>query len=99
MAPESAQLSGALRESFVDALGSLQERLHTDGLAVIGGETAYQLLRRLGARRLEVFQQKAEVIACSRIAGGVMDGCRFVSKGGSVGPDDAACQMLSLLTA
>ena len=67
-------------------------------LAVIGGETAYQLLRRLGARRLEVFERKAEVIAISRIGSGVMDGCRFVSKGGSVGPDDAACQMLSLLT-
>jgi uncharacterized protein YgbK (DUF1537 family) len=67
-------------------------------LAVIGGETAYELLHRLGARSLQVFQQNAEVIASARIGGGVMDGCRFVSKGGSVGPDDAACQMLSLLT-
>jgi uncharacterized protein YgbK (DUF1537 family) len=67
-------------------------------LGVIGGETAYQLLRRLGARRLEVFECRAEVIASSRIAGGAMDGCRFVSKGGSVGWDDAACRMISLLT-
>ncbi len=79
-------------------MASLRERVDTDGLGVIGGETAYQLLRRLGARRLEVFRRNAEVIASSRIAGGVMDGCRFVSKGGSVGPDDAAFQMLSLLT-
>ena len=97
-APESGELSGTLLESFVDALAALQEQLNPDGLAVIGGETAYQLLNRLGARRLDVFESQAEVIASSRITGGVMNGCRFVSKGGSVGPDDAACQMLSLLT-
>jgi uncharacterized protein YgbK (DUF1537 family) len=97
-APESAEISGTLLTSFIDALGSLVEKLHTDGLAVIGGETAFQLLRRLGAQRLEVFRSQAEVIACSRISGGVMDGCRFVSKGGSVGADDAARQMLSLLS-
>lgn len=96
--PNSAPVSGTLLASFVEALGSLQEQLHPDGWAVIGGETAYQLLRRLGARCLEVLERKAEVIASSRIVGGVMDGCRFVSKGGSVGPDDAASQMLSLLT-
>jgi uncharacterized protein YgbK (DUF1537 family) len=96
--PKAAPISETLLPSFVDALASLREQLNPDGWAVIGGETAYQLLRRLGARRLDVIQRQAEVIAISRIAGGVMDGCRFVSKGGSVGPDDAACQMLSLLT-
>jgi uncharacterized protein YgbK (DUF1537 family) len=95
--PTAAPLSGTLLASFVEALGLLREQLHPDGWAVIGGETAYQLLRRLGVRCLEVLERKAEVIASSRIVGGVMDGCRFVSKGGSVGPDDAASQMLSLL--
>ena len=94
----STPLSGNLLESFVAALAALQEQMKPDGLAVIGGETAYQLLLRLGARRLDVSGQQAEVIARSRIIGGLMDGCRFVSKGGSVGPDDAASQMLSLLT-
>jgi uncharacterized protein YgbK (DUF1537 family) len=97
-APETGELSGTLLASFIDALAALQGELNPDGLGVMGGETAYQLLRRLGARRLDVFNCQAEVIASSRIAGGVMDCCRFVSKGGSVGPDDAACQMLSLLT-
>jgi uncharacterized protein YgbK (DUF1537 family) len=97
-APENGEPSGTLLESFVDGLATLREQVNPDGLAVIGGETAYQLLNRLGARRLDVFNCQAEVIASSRIASGVMDGCRFVSKGGSVGPDDAACQMLSLLT-
>lgn len=93
-----ASPAGSLLASFVEALASLWEELNPDGLGVVGGETAYQLLRRLGARELEVFESEAEVIAVSRIVGGSMDGRRFVSKGGSVGPDDAACQMLSLLT-
>jgi uncharacterized protein YgbK (DUF1537 family) len=89
---------GKLLESFVEALMALQKNFDPDGVGIIGGETAYQLLKALGARGLEVFGCHAEVIASSQIAGGAMDGCRFVSKGGSVGADDAACQMLSLLT-
>lgn len=83
---------------FVAALCSLLESLKPDGLGIIGGETAYHVLERLGAQRLEVFERQAEVIAGSRIVGGVMDGRRFVCKGGSVGPEDAVLQMLSLLT-
>jgi uncharacterized protein YgbK (DUF1537 family) len=90
--------SPSLLASFVEALGLLCEKIHPDGLAVIGGETAFQLLGRMGARRLDVLGHRAEVIARAQISGGVMNGCRWVSKGGSVGPDDAACQMLSLLT-
>lgn len=89
---------GTILASFVDALCSLLERIKPDGLGIIGGETAYHTLRRLAAQRLEVFEQQSEVIACSRIVGGVMDGCRFVCKGGSVGPEDAVLQMVSLLT-
>jgi uncharacterized protein YgbK (DUF1537 family) len=94
----TASASGTLLTSFIAALAALRARLQPDGLAVVGGETAHQLLRRLRAQCLEVFEHRAEVIALSRIAGGLMDGCRLVTKGGSVGPDDAACQMLSLLT-
>ncbi len=94
----STRPAGAILESFVDALCSLLERIKPDGLGIIGGETAYHTLRRLAAQRLEVFERQSEVIARSRIVGGVMDGCRFVCKGGSVGPEDAVLQMLSLLT-
>ena len=97
-APGTASSAGTLLTSFIEALVALRERLQPDGLAVVGGETAHQMLHRMRAQCLEVFEHRAEVIALSRIAGGVMDGCRLVTKGGSVGPDDAACQMLSLLT-
>jgi uncharacterized protein YgbK (DUF1537 family) len=92
------QANRKLLDAFIETVGAMREKVNADGLAVIGGETAYQLLRRLGAQRLDVLKSQAEVIAISRITGGSMDGCRFVSKGGSVGTDDAACQMLSLLT-
>jgi len=87
----------ALLASFIEEVDLLRQRLKPDGLGIIGGETACQTLRRMGARRLEVSGQQAEVIAIARMCGGGMDGCRFVSKGGSVGPDDSVSQMLSLL--
>ncbi len=84
--------------SFVAAIDLLLKEVDPDGLGVIGGETAYHLLQRVNAKRLEVYRRQSEVIACAKVVGGVMDGCRLVCKGGSVGPDDAAVQMLSLLT-
>ena len=94
----SDQPAGSLLSAFVEGTAEFRDKLHVDGLAVIGGETAYELLRRLGARRLDVLRSHAEVIADSRINGGSMDGCRFISKGGSVGSEDAARRMLALLT-
>lgn len=84
--------------SFLNALVPLWEQVKPDGLGVIGGETAYHLLHGLGGKRLEVYRRRAEVMACTRMIGGVMNGCRLICKGGSVGPDDAVLQMLSLLT-
>ncbi len=95
---EADQPTGTLLDSFVEHLVAIQKQYHPDGLGVIGGETAYHFLNRLGVRGLEVFGSHAEVIASSKIVGGPMDGCRFVSKGGSVGTDDAARLMLALLT-
>ena len=84
--------------SFVDAVADLLKRINPDGLGIIGGETAYHVLQRLGARWLEVYRRHAEVIACSRIGGGILDGRPLVCKGGSVGPGDSVLRMLSLLT-
>jgi D-threonate/D-erythronate kinase len=84
--------------SFLATLDPLLKKIKPDGLGVIGGETAYHLLQHLGVKNVEVYQRRAEVIACARIIGGVMDGCRLVCKGGSVGPDDSVLQMRSLLT-
>lgn len=84
--------------SFIAALRPLLKQIEPDGLGIVGGETACRLLQRLGAKRLDVYQQQAEVIACARISGGRMHGCPMVSKGGSVGAEDAILQMLSILS-
>jgi uncharacterized protein YgbK (DUF1537 family) len=89
--------SSELMASFTEAVVALSEKIDTDGLGIIGGETAYHLLFRLGAHELEVHRRDAEVIACSRIGGGILDGCPLVCKGGSVGPADSVLRMLSLL--
>ncbi|MFH1569957.1 MAG: four-carbon acid sugar kinase family protein [Gemmatimonadota bacterium] len=97
--PAEAASPGGILAAFIDALDQRWERLAPDGLGIVGGETAYHLLRRLGAERLRVGRRQAEVIAGAQIAGGRMDGCPMVCKGGSVGPEDAVLQMLSLLKA
>ena len=90
--------SNELMPSFADAVVALLKEINPDGLGIIGGETAYHVLQRLGAQWLEVYRRHAEVIACSRIVGGFLDGRPLVCKGGSVGPEDSILRMLSLLT-
>lgn len=65
-----------------------------DALAIIGGETAFDLLGRLGATGLWVHGVFADVVSYGTIQGGVLDGRPCMLKGGSVGPDDAVIQML-----
>jgi uncharacterized protein YgbK (DUF1537 family) len=82
---------------FVQAAGQLVAHLQPDGLGIVGGETAMALLGRLAAERVTVYGRASEVIAYGVIQGGSMHGCRLVTKGGSVGPDDAVVQMIDLL--
>ena len=99
--PDAGTKLGSSRQittAFIAALCPLLERIKPDGLGIVGGETAYHLLRLLEASGLEVYQRRAEVIACARISGGSLGGCPLVCKGGSVGPEDAVLQILSLLT-
>jgi uncharacterized protein YgbK (DUF1537 family) len=84
--------------SFMAALHPLLEQIRPDSLGVIGGETAYHLMHQMQTRGLQVYARQAEIIAYTRMLGGRMDGCPMVCKGGSVGPEDAILQMLSILT-
>ncbi|RPH97922.1 MAG: hypothetical protein EHM71_19470, partial [Zetaproteobacteria bacterium] len=65
-----------------------------NALAIIGGETAFDLLGRLGATGLWVHGVFADVVSYGTIQGGILDGRPCMLKGGSVGPDDAVIQML-----
>ena len=82
---------------FIAALGPLLERLDPDGLGIIGGETAYHVLRRLGVSRLQVVGRRNEVISCGTAWDGLLRNRPFAMKGGSVGPDDAVIMMVAYL--
>jgi uncharacterized protein YgbK (DUF1537 family) len=79
---------------FTAAVASHIQQRPPDGLAIIGGETAFDLLGRLGATRLRIYGVFADVISYGTIKGGILDGCPCMLKGGSVGPDDAVIQMV-----
>jgi uncharacterized protein YgbK (DUF1537 family) len=68
-----------------------------DGLGIVGGETAFHLLRGLGAGTLKVLGRMAEVISYGVMVDGSMSGRSIVTKGGSVGPSDSIVKMLHLL--
>jgi len=65
-----------------------------DGLGIIGGETTFHLLRSLGTTRMDVYGRIGEVMTCGILYDGFLTGCRFVTKGGSVGSTDAVIRMI-----
>jgi D-threonate/D-erythronate kinase len=86
-----------IMRKFVTALGPLLEEIDPDGLGIIGGETAYHVLRCLDVNRLDVIGRVNEVISCGIVTDGHLEGCPFAMKGGSVGPDDAVMKMVGYL--
>lgn len=83
--------------SFAREAARVISEFEPGGVGIIGGDTAYQLLRELGVDNLAICGRMAEVIAYGVIADGEIAGCRFTTKGGSVGPDDAVMQMFEYL--
>ena len=70
-----------------------------EGLAIIGGETAFDLLGRIGVTQLWIHGVFADVVSYGTIQGGMLDGRPCMLKGGSVGPDDAVIRMLDVFSA
>jgi D-threonate/D-erythronate kinase len=81
-------------ECLTAAVASRIRQRPPEGLAIIGGETAYDLLGRIGVTRLWIHGVFADVVSYGTIQGGILDGHPCMLKGGSVGPDDAVIQML-----
>lgn len=91
--PMISEVARRFTARVVELLG----RLKPDGLGVVGGETAFHLFRGLQAGRLEVHGRMSDVIAYGVIGDGLLAGCPFTSKGGSVGPDDSVVKMIEYL--
>ena len=82
---------------FTRIVGRWIGRLQPDGLGIIGGETAVHLFDILQVGRVKVYGRVSEVIAYGTMEDGGMRQCRLVTKGGSVGPEDAVVQMIDHL--
>ncbi len=82
---------------FARIVGQCIGRLQPDGLGIIGGETAVHLFDVLQVSRVKVYGRVAEVIAFGTMEDGAMRHRRLVTKGGSVGPEDAVVQMIDHL--
>lgn len=59
------------------------------GAFVSGGDVTASLFRLSGARAIDVFGDVIPLTAHVRFSGGRLDGLRLVTKGGSIGGDDA----------
>jgi uncharacterized protein YgbK (DUF1537 family) len=66
-------------------------------LGIIGGETAFQILRLMGASRLEVFGKRQQGMPFGIVGDGELAGRPLATKGGSVGTPDACVQMVECL--
>lgn len=83
--------------SFVAAATRIYDQLNPDGLGIIGGETAFELLKRLGASRLAITGREDEIISCGMILDGRARNLPLATKGGSVGQEHAVLTMLNYL--
>ena len=82
---------------FVSTIAELVRHFRPQGLGIVGGETAYHLLKKLNVNRLRIYGRMAQVISYGVIEDGQVAGLPFLTKGGSVGPDDSVIKMINLL--
>jgi uncharacterized protein YgbK (DUF1537 family) len=85
-------------ECLTAAVASRIRQRPPEGLAIIGGETAFDLLGRIGVTQLWIHGVFADVVSYGTLQGGILDGRSCMLKGGSVGPDDAVIRMLDVFT-
>ena len=58
-------------------------------LVLTGGDTAYKVLKELGARGIRIEAILSDAIIAGTVIGGNCEGLAVVTKGGSIGDDDA----------
>lgn len=94
----SSKRSAEISKTFISAVVGLIEKAKPDSLGIVGGETAYDLMRAMGVTRLVIRGRLQQIVACGTMSDGPMAGRSIATKGGSVGGDDAMLHMLSYLS-
>ena len=83
-----------LLKRFADAAVERIRRLDPSGIVIIGGDTSYAILKKLGATRLQVRAEYCDVISAGGIRDGYLGGVPISVKGGSVGDEGSAAVMI-----
>jgi uncharacterized protein YgbK (DUF1537 family) len=68
-----------------------------DAVGIVGGETAYLILRLLRTTHLRVEGREQPGVPYGIIGDGDLRGCAFATKGGSVGTPDACVRMVACM--
>jgi uncharacterized protein YgbK (DUF1537 family) len=95
------KLSGLKAEKALASLHRAIERLvearRISGLVLVGGETAAQACRSLGAKTVDIEDEPSPGLACARITDGENKGLRIVTKAGGFGAEDALVRAVNFL--
>jgi uncharacterized protein YgbK (DUF1537 family) len=88
---------GELLDQLAHAIRRIVDLTGPSNLALIGGETAYHVLKTLGAKLITVKAVAENVVSLGRIRQGLCDGMALACKGGSVGGPNAVIEMIRYL--
>lgn len=95
---EQIKITPQERLNLISAIvKELCEKGIADGLGIIGGDTAHQVLQSLGVTKVNCTKRICEIISCGHISEGDLVGMPYVSKGGSVGGEAAGIAMVKYL--
>ena len=87
----SAAVLGAIAEVTL----AVVERVRPAAMVLIGGETAFHVLGRLGHPRLQVEGVPAPLVVRASVLDGLLAGMPLVTKGGSSGPPERLTQIVA----
>lgn len=82
---------------FIEKVMAIIETHRPDGLGIIGGQTAYEMLNSLEVTGIRIYGKLGEVAAYGRLMGGTLGERPIVLKGGSVGTEDEVVRMFQYL--
>ncbi len=94
--PSAAALR-AIERALADTVAAVVDAMAIPTLVIIGGETSYAILVRIGAGAIAVRGRIAPLVAAGTILHGAAAGTRLVTKGGSGGEPDVIAAALGMV--
>jgi uncharacterized protein YgbK (DUF1537 family) len=85
----------ATERALADAVAAIAARTRVATLVLIGGETSYAILDRLGAGAIAVEGRVAPLIARGTVLSGTVAGATVITKGGSGGEVDVVAALVA----